>query len=74
MDGGQLESEGCLANLVLDGERSETLVVELVAGASSLDVATQEPYLIAFLERRSFLDLAIVETGVGLLRLRQGRA
>src|SRR4029079_10716926 len=58
---GQLKTEGCLANLVLDEERTETLVVKLVAGASGLDVATQEPYLIAYLERRCFLDLAIVE-------------
>jgi hypothetical protein len=62
---GQLKTEGCLANLVLDGERTETLVVKLVAGASGLDVATQEPYLITNLERRCFLDLAVVETSLG---------
>jgi len=62
---GQLETEGCLANLVLDGERTETLVVKLVAGASGLDVATQEPYLITNLELRCFLDLVVVETGLG---------
>src|SRR5689334_377223 len=61
----QLEAKRGSAHLVLDRERAETLVVELVAGASCLDVAAQEPHLIAFLERWSFLDLAIVEPRVG---------
>jgi hypothetical protein len=37
---GKLEAEGCLAYLGSDGERAETLVVELVAGASRSDVAS----------------------------------
>jgi hypothetical protein len=61
----KLETERCLADLVCDWERAETLVVELVAGSSSLDVTSEEPYLIADLERGSFLDLAVVETGLG---------
>jgi len=54
---GQLKTEGCLANLVLDGERTETLVVKLVTGASGLDVATQEPYLSPISNGGAFLTL-----------------
>jgi hypothetical protein len=38
--GGKLETESCLAFLVCDWERTETLVVELVARASCLDIAS----------------------------------
>ena len=62
---GKLEAEGCLANLGSDGERAETLVVELVAGASRSDVASEEPDLIPDLEWWGLLDLAVVEAGLG---------
>src|SRR5687767_5093957 len=62
--GGELETESGWPNLADDLERTETLVIKLVAGASGLDVASQEPYLLADLERRCLLDRAIVEPGL----------
>ena len=57
----ELELVGGIADLGLDGERPEALGVEFVAGTGRLDVAPQKPNLIAFLERWSPLDLAVVE-------------
>lgn len=62
---GKLKAEGCLANLGGDGERAETLVVELVAGASRVDVASKEPDLFTDLEWWGLFDLAVIEAGLG---------
>lgn len=61
----ELESKSRPADLFRDGERAEALVVELVAGSGCLDVTSEEPHLVAFLEPRGFPDLAVVEIGLG---------
>jgi hypothetical protein len=63
--GGQLQTEGCLADPGRDGERAETLVVELVAGARRGDVASEEPHLVTDLELRGFFDLAVIVASLG---------
>jgi hypothetical protein len=62
---GKLEAEGCLANLGGDGERAESLVIELVAGTSRIDVASEKPDLITDLKWRGLFHLAVVEAGLG---------
>jgi hypothetical protein len=64
--GGEFETESGFADLGDDWERTEALVVELVAGTSCLDVASEKPHLVTRLElRRNLLDLAVVETSLG---------
>ena len=47
---GEVQTEGSIADLLADFERTELAGIELVGFASGLDVSTQKPYLIAFFE------------------------
>jgi hypothetical protein len=60
----ELEAVGGLADLLHNVERAEALVIQLVARAGGLDVATEQPHLVTFFEVGGLLPLLVVESSL----------